>query len=383
MKNVNLILKRMLLISMFIFSVNVSSQITNEKHRNNASSGYRRIAQISVVLPSSNINKLTDETSNFRETNKKVDLEIEKFFESNYSSQYILVAKDSSILIRKDKLRNNPTPLGYSMSKSLVGITIGKALCDGKIHDIQDKISEYLPRLRGTSWGDSTVKNLLEMKSGAFKSDNSNMGWKEGVSNEMNIKNYQIELGNTVEDYFDQLERYDSKSYKPGVEYNYSNFDTTVLYLLIDSVSSEGFAKYFEKSIWNEAGTQNNGAWLQAKNSKQLGTYYGFSATPDDWVRLGLYVLAEREKDTCFGEYLRNASSEKVKVKIHTGSYGWQIWTNCIKGTDYFCFLGYGGQILLMSPKTKIVFYAHSYDWEILWKYNGITSIANDIYKSR
>ena len=66
----------------------------------------------------------------------------------------------------------------WSITKSILSLAIGKAHCDGKL-DIQDKAYIYSKLLSDTSWGNSTIEQLLMMSSGANKVSLRFMGHKD------------------------------------------------------------------------------------------------------------------------------------------------------------------------------------------------------------
>lgn len=249
------------------------------------------------------------------------------------------------------------TPLGYSISKSLVSLAVGKALCDSSIKSIDDKADQYVKGLSGTSWGDSSVRDLLRMASGAFRPDSSaGSGFKNQRDTMVNRAIYAKDLRT---DYVEMMKALDDRSAAPGREFNYNNYDTNALALIVEAATNKKFAKYFEETIWQEAGAERNGAWI-TNNRGQVAGYFGFSATPRDWLRLGHYVLDELNKPGCFSDFLRDATREQIPANwTFMKSYGYQIWTNCTRKAGSFCFLGFGGQQLVMHPGSNTVLYVH------------------------
>jgi CubicO group peptidase (beta-lactamase class C family) len=136
--------------------------------------------------------------------------------------------------------------------------------------------------------------------------------------------------------------------------------DTIALGLLVEAATKKKFYDYFEEAIWKQSGAEHKGAWI-ANNLNQTSTYNGFSATPHDWLRLGLYVLDSRSKDDCFGKFLVEGSRKVLTTRMFIigQNYGFQIWVNCHHKVD-FCFLGYGRQYLWFNLEKNIVMYHHA-----------------------
>ena len=49
---------------------------------------------------------------------------------------------------------------------------------------------------------------------------------------------------------------------------------------------------------------------------------WGLAPPQRDWVRLAFYVLDTLEEDTCFGNYMRQATTEQVPADFFSHSYG-------------------------------------------------------------
>jgi len=263
------------------------------------------------------------------------------------------------------------------MSKSLTSIAIGKAYCSEKINSLNDSVSKYVPRLNNTSWGNSTIQQLLLMNSGSSIQNMELNGWQ---NEHVKFKNSYIYSGNQYRDYIDDMTLYDEKKFKQGEIFQYNNYDTIALGLVIEGAVGKGFSEYFDESIWAFIGAEKDGAWLRNRKS-QTATYNGFSASPEDYIRLGHHINKLFTQDNCVGNYLRESIKFEKKVTT-TRCYGYQIWSWC-DGKSGFFFAGYGGQYLHMQPSRDVVLYFHQGSDKNAPKLIPIFSkILNHLYKS-
>ncbi len=259
-------------------------------------------------------------------------------------------------------------PIGNSMSKSLVSLAVGKALCQGKLASLDLKAEQVVESLAGTSWGRSSVRDLLRMTSGAFYTDNVRpTGWKDQQDI---LDNRAIYSRGLTRSFVDLMKARDSRQFEPGSAFNYNNYDTVVLTLVVEKAVGKPFATFFAEQIWSEVAAERDGAWVTNQLGEVAG-YFGFSAAPRDWIRLGEYVLEKLAQDDCFGRYLREATTEQVKANWpFNKSYGYQIWTNCTRKPGSFCFVGNHGQQLILHPASKAVLYVH-----------GVTPSINGVWR--
>ncbi len=284
------------------------------------------------------------------------------------NTKALLVARGDEILYERygSGVSKRNTPLGYSVSKSVAALTVGRALCDGHIASIDDPLRKYVPALEGTSWGEASVGHVLKMASGAYRTTIQLNGHK----------NRELELaiggpiaeGRLNTDFTELMKSVDERQYPPGTLFNYNNFDTVALGLLVQGATAMPFNVYFEKSVWDIVGAESRGGWFM--NGKgQASTYNGFSATPHDWLRVGLMVLRERKKDdTCFGKFVKDLSVRQLDSWGPARQYGYQTWVRCAGETD-FCFVGFGGQYLLFNLETETILYHHATTFSpVVWQ---------------
>jgi CubicO group peptidase (beta-lactamase class C family) len=334
------------------------SQEWNRDWSNRTSSGFRDSAKVNYVEPGTEVRKIEKNNIAIHPDVKKIiDNQIKKL-----PTKILLVAKGDEIFYEYHSSPRNSkkwTPLGMSMSKSLTAMTVGKAFCDGLIHDLDDKLSKYVYELEGTSWGNASIKNILSMSSGSYKTDIKFNGAKHETSAERILSRAGYD-GKNGEDFISIMKSLDENNLIPGEAFYYNNMDTIALGLLVEAATKKKFYDYFEESIWKQSGAEHKGAWI-ANNLNQTSTYNGFSATPHDWLRLGLYVLDSRSKDDCFGKFLVEGTKKVLTTKMFVmgQNYGFQIWVNCRPKVD-FCFLGHGRQYLWFNLEKNIVMYHHA-----------------------
>lgn len=286
---------------------------------------------------------------------------LDQRFSTNSAHVMILSHRGQIVYDRRSwGLPRSATPLGYSVSKSLVSLAAGQALCSGHIKSLDDPAVRYVPELKGTSWGQSSVKDLLTMSSGAFVSSPAHHGHRAHSDRDLFNSYYQGMMRHKLTDILPTL---DDRANPPGSKFNYSNMDTLALGLVVERATNQPFARYFAHTVWRAVDPEDPGHWITSR-SGEAATYAGFSARPEDWIRLGQWVLSELGQTGCFGDYLRQATRAQISTGYTTGptylkSYGYQIWTDCGPSVD-FCFLGFANQYLLFNLRTDTVLYHHA-----------------------
>lgn len=344
------------LVAVLVAVISLSTFSTEMPYASNVTSGFRKSARIAYVQPPSDGKQIKFTTADAPSQAKKV---LDELFQQN-NAKALLVAQGSNIIYERyaSGVGKRDSPLGFSISKSLVSLTVGRAICDGHIKSIDDELKKYVPALSGTSWGESSIRNVLMMSSGAYKTAVQFDGHKSAeMQRTLGSALYD---GKMSDDFIDMMRSADEKISPSGKDFNYSNFDTVALGLLVQSATKTDFANYFEKTIWADSGAESRGAWV-INNKSQASAYAGFSASPQDWLRIGVMVLREiKNQDTCFGKYLKEATSKKIDTfrPGPAAAYGYQIWVQC-RSSD-FCFVGFGGQYLLFNVEKDIVVYQHA-----------------------
>ena len=81
----------------------------------------------------------------------------------------LLVIKDGVIQVERYQYGRTAEHrfLSNSMAKTITSMAIGLALREGRIQSLDERADQYAPTLAGTLYGETTIRNLLRMSSGA------------------------------------------------------------------------------------------------------------------------------------------------------------------------------------------------------------------------
>ncbi|MFL2801210.1 MAG: serine hydrolase [Paracoccaceae bacterium] len=339
---------KILVSTLFIFNpLEILAKDPPRAYFKNLESGWSQ-SNYAVIPKSQNPNKI------IKEINNKVQTELLSGLK-NFNKVSIISYK-GIIIGEVIKPKKEIKPGGNSITKSILSLAIGKAHCDGKLN-IQEKAFKYSKLLTDTSWGNSTIEQLLMMSSGANKVSPRFMGHKDEQmqKNAADIIWKRNNLSNA-----EAFLYVDEKYQPPGKKMIYSTSDSIALSYVLEGATNKPLHIYLKK-MWDEIGSNYDANFLLNSRNEPVA-HSGFAANPYDYVALGNYVLDSLKKDDCYGNYLRKAITTKIDNPSFTDNrnYGYHIWTDCMFGNDAFCFVGGFGQFLLMYPEKDTVLFIHS-----------------------
>ena len=118
------------------------------------------------------------------------------------------------------------------MAKTITALLIGIAVKEGAIRSIDDLAEIYLPDLKGTEYGRTPIKALLQMSSGvAF----SKVYW-DSPSDIWTLRRLTIQQ--EPEGSLQAVKRFNRRNVQPGQLFNYSSAETVVLGLVLASATA-------------------------------------------------------------------------------------------------------------------------------------------------
>ncbi|MBN1819853.1 MAG: serine hydrolase [Prolixibacteraceae bacterium] len=174
-----------------------------------------------------------------------------------------------------------------SMAKSFISFLIGAAIDEGLISGVNDPMTKYIPELkeRNPDFEKITIKNLLEMRSGLdyftgyFPGTYIHLPWHDEA-----IGYYHPNVRKLL------LKKVDIAR-EPGKTFQYNNYNTSYLGLIIERATNKIVSEYLQEKLWSQVMEYDA---LFSIDSKKSGFEYMPSrliARAIDYARFGRLFL--------------------------------------------------------------------------------------------
>jgi CubicO group peptidase (beta-lactamase class C family) len=133
------------------------------------------------------------------------------------------------------------------MAKSFISLLIGFSIENGYIHSVDDPMTDYIPELleRVTRFGKITIKNPLMMHSGLKCNEaflpvigieapwhDEAAGYHHGNVRKLLLKKVEV-------------------AREPGKDFQYCNYNTSYLDLIIERATGKTVSQYLEEKLWS------------------------------------------------------------------------------------------------------------------------------------
>lgn len=145
----------------------------------------------------------------------------------------VLVIKDGELLLERYGLGNDEHTLwiSFSVSKSVTSMLLGAAIKEGYIESVNDPVSDYLPRLRGSSYDAVRIRDVLQMASG--------VEWNEDYTDlSSDVATYPSDRIIDIQRYLGTKPRVAA----PGEVFNYSTAETDLVGAIVRAAIGFGLS---------------------------------------------------------------------------------------------------------------------------------------------
>ncbi len=275
----------------------------------------------------------------------------------------LLVLKDGKIVYENywNGLTEDKTHLAYSITKSIMSITIGIAIRDELIDSKDDLVIKYLPQFKKTWYKNVTIDDCLDMVSGVkWENDNPMMMkfmWKWG---------WDL---TTAEEFLMEREAWHS----PGEQMIYNSMDPLMIGLILKSVIGERtISEYIHEKLWEPLGAENNAYFTNINTNDIEVTWMGINASLKDLAKVGQLYLQEGEwngkqivsKSWINQSYTAHRETTKPQVnnslRFEYDTYGWgynNYWwiPDDTNGDEIFAWGSVGQTIYINRQKNVVV----------------------------
>jgi CubicO group peptidase (beta-lactamase class C family) len=242
----------------------------------------------------------------------------------------------------------------FSVAKSFTSTLVGAAIKDGAIRSLDDKVSQYIPDLRGSAYDDVSVAQLLTMSSGV----RWNEDYEDPKADVAMFNNAAPDKGvDATVSYMRKLPR----AHPPGTVWHYNTGETNLIGVLVSSATKKTLSRYLEEKIWKPAGMEAKATWLLGATGHEIAGCCLQAATRD-FARMGLFVLANGVaggQQIVPAEWFAAATHKQKDIGEPGKGYGYQWWTYD-DGT--VAAQGIFGQGIFIDPKRHLVI-ASNADW--------------------
>jgi CubicO group peptidase (beta-lactamase class C family) len=244
-----------------------------------------------------------------------------------------------------DTTRSN----SFSVAKSINSLLIGCLLDEGKIKNLDQPITDYLPDFKNTNGFTLRIKDLLTMSSG--------IDWDEGYSS-LFSPTTKAYYGSHLED---QMLALSVKS-EPGKIFNYQSCDTQLLSLIIEKITGKTLSEFASEKLWKPLGAEHPALWSLDHTGGIEKAYCCFNSTATDFARIGQMVLDSgqfNKLQIVSKSYIKQATTPAKWMKGEDGNpldyYGYQFWMLTYKGHKVVYARGILGQYIFIIPSLNTV----------------------------
>ena len=265
--------------------------------------------------------------------------------------------RSAALLVLHDgKLRMERYGLGFdgsgrwtsfSVAKSFTSTLVGAAIQDGYIKSMDDKVSDYIPQMKGSAYDDVSIRQLLTMTSGV----KWNEDYADPNSDVAKFNNHKPEAGvDSLVSYMRQLPR----EAPAGTRWLYSTGETNLVGLLLVQATKKPLAEYLSEKIWKPAGMEQQATWLLSKSGNEISGCC-IQAAARDYARVGQFIANGAQvngKSIVPEGWLAQATTARTGIGQPGRGYGYQWWTYD-DGT--FAARGIFGQGIFIDPQRKLV----------------------------
>jgi len=265
----------------------------------------------------------------------------------------LIVLQDGDIAHEQYYRGNNAQSktISWSVAKSFVSALVGVAVAEGRIKDIAEPITNYVPRLKGSGYDSVSIRDVLRMSSGVrFNEDYADF-WSD-----INRLGRAIAFNTSLDEFVASLER----EHQPGTCQHYVSMDTQALGMLLRAATGETIASYLESRVWKKVGMESDAYWLIDNQGMELA-FGGLNAVLRDYARFGQLYLDEgvwNGQEVVPREWVQASTVQSAPRECPGPSmgfgYGNQWWIPSPPDGDYLA-IGVYNQFVYVNPRKKIV----------------------------
>lgn len=303
-----------------------------------------RLMPVRTIPSGGNVLTLPEQLRDFASLRYEVDGEshsLKDYLDHNAVAG-LLVLKDGNILLEHYGFGNDESSrwVTFSVAKSVVSMLTGAAVKDGYIQSIDDKVTDYLPQLKGSSYDRVSIRDMLQMASG--------VEWNEDYADP------KSDVSNIPENVLKMFDFLGSKgrAAAPGEKFNYNTGESNLAGAVLRAAIGNNLATYLSHKIWKPFGMEADAHWLTHQEGHGERGGCCISATLRDYGRLGLFAMNGGQLPDGTRVLPKNWMDESTRPSKGNEGYGYLWWLN---DDQSYRALGIFGQSIYINPEKDLV----------------------------
>jgi CubicO group peptidase (beta-lactamase class C family) len=285
------------------------------------------------------------------------------------------------IIVQDGKIRLEKYALGYapdgrwtsfSVAKSFTSTLVGAAVKDGFIKSLDDKVTAYIPGLKGSAYDDVSVRQLLTMTSG--------VQWNEDYTDpKSDVAQFNLQQPVPGEDITVSYMKTLPREAPAGSKWVYKTGETNLIGVLVSSATGKTLSAYLSEKVWRPFGMEQNAVWMLGPTGHEISGCC-LSASLRDYARFGEFILGggvAGGQTVLPDDWLAAATTKQADIDMPGRGYGYQWWTN---DDGSFAAQGIFGQGIFIDPKRRLVI-ASNGNWPTATDPEGVGAAREAFYK--
>jgi len=283
----------------------------------------------------------------------EIDTDVDAYMKDQRTAALVIVHK-GNVRLEKYGLDFSPGKrwTSFSVAKSLTSTLVGAAIKDGYIKRLDDKVSDYIPDLRGSAYDDVTIKQLLTMTSG--------VKWNEDYADpKSDVALFDAHKADPGVDVTVSYMRKLKRESPPGANWVYKTGETNLIGVMASSATGKNLSDYLSEKIWRPFGMEMDASWLLGSTGHEISGCC-IQASTRDYARYGLFMLGGGivdGKPVLPDGWITEATMKQVDTDSPEYGYGYQWWT---WDDGSYMARGIFGQGIFIDPSRKLVIASNS-----------------------
>ena len=230
----------------------------------------------------------------------------------------------------------------FSMAKTVVTAAMFKAIMEGKIKSLDQKVGDYFPEFSKGLAAKLTVGDLSSMSTG--------LDWGEQYSSAFSITT-RAYFGNHLEETMLKV----PVIKEPGKEFEYVSGATELLAMVITKATGQKLSDYVSDKFWKPMGAENDALWQLDHPDGIEKSYCCIASNARDFARFGKLLKHG-------GKWNNKQILDSIAVTKMTHArfpaspqYAYGVWLNNYMGKNMYYLRGHLGQFVIVIPEDDII----------------------------